>query len=114
MDGESQRQAIPQVIAALTRTTGGQDETDGCNDRGALSDQHIMAQGQPTQSGRTESMQTASNVTKVAPALEKYAQGPLADLGKRPGLTPRDRSLATIAALTAPNHTIELPPSSSR
>src|SRR5216683_2369182 len=67
------------------------------------------AQGQPTQSGRTESMQTASNVTKVAPALEKYAQGPLADLWKRPGLTPRDRSIVTIAALIARNQTIEMP-----
>ncbi len=67
------------------------------------------AQGQRTQSGRTESMQTASNVTKVAPALEKYAQGPLADLWKRPGLTPRDRSIVTIAALIARNQTIEMP-----
>ena len=67
------------------------------------------AQGQPTQSGRTESMQTASNVTKVAPALEKYAQGPLTDLWKRPGLTPRDRSIVTIAALIARNQTIEMP-----
>ncbi len=54
-------------------------------------------------------MQTASNVTKVAPALEKYAQGPLTDLWKRPGLTPRDRSIVTIAALIARNQTIEMP-----
>ena len=45
----------------------------------------------------------------VAPALEKYAQGPLADLWKRPGLTPRDRSIVTIAALIARNQTIEMP-----
>src|SRR5213592_4779446 len=67
------------------------------------------AQGQHTQSGRTESMQTASNFTKVAPALEKYARGPLAELWKRPGLTPRDRSLVTIAALIARNQTVEMP-----
>src|SRR5437762_2281208 len=67
------------------------------------------AQGQHTQSGRTESMQTASDITKVAPALEKYAQGPLAELWKRPGLTPRDRSIVTIAALIARNQTIEMP-----
>src|SRR5437764_1012909 len=59
------------------------------------------AQGQHTQSGRTESMQTASNFTKVAPALEKYARGPLAELWLRPGLTPRDRSLVTVSALIA-------------
>jgi len=45
----------------------------------------------------------------VAPALEKYAQGPLAELWKRPGLTPRDRSIVTIAALLARNQTIEMP-----
>jgi 4-carboxymuconolactone decarboxylase len=54
-------------------------------------------------------MQTAGNFMKVAPALEKYAQGPLAELWKRPGLTPRDRSLVTIAALVARNQTIEMP-----
>jgi len=45
----------------------------------------------------------------VAPALEKYAQGPPAELWKRPGLTPRDRSIVTIAALIARNQTIEMP-----
>ena len=54
-------------------------------------------------------MQAASDITKVAPALEKYAQGPLAELWKRPGLTPRDRSIVTIAALIARNQTIEMP-----
>jgi 4-carboxymuconolactone decarboxylase len=44
----------------------------------------------------------------VAPALEKYAQGPLADKWKRPGLVPRDRSIVTIAALIARNQTIEM------
>src|SRR5438128_10989247 len=67
------------------------------------------AQGQTTQSGRTELMQTASDITKVAPALEKYAQGPLAELWKRPGLTPRDRGIVTIATLIARNQTIEMP-----
>src|SRR5213594_341335 len=45
----------------------------------------------------------------VAPALEKYTQGPLAELWKRAGLTPRDRSIVTIAALIARNQTIEMP-----
>ena len=44
----------------------------------------------------------------VAPALGKYAQGALADLWKRPGLAPRDRSVVTVAALIARNQTIEM------
>ena len=54
-------------------------------------------------------MPTANDITMVAPALEKYAQGPLAELWKRPGLTPRDRSIVTVAALIARNQTIEMP-----
>lgn len=49
------------------------------------------------------------NVRPVAPALEKYAQGPLADLWKRPDLNRRDRSIVTLAALIARNRTIEMP-----
>src|SRR5438128_6861069 len=68
------------------------------------------AQGQHTQTGRkSEPMQTMNDITMVAPALEKYAQGPLADLWKRPGLRPRDRSIVTVAALIARNQTIEMP-----
>src|SRR5207249_1736531 len=68
------------------------------------------AQGQHKQTGRkSEPMQTMNDITMVAPALEKYAQGPLADLWKRPGLTPRDRSIVTVAALIARNQTIEMP-----
>jgi 4-carboxymuconolactone decarboxylase len=52
---------------------------------------------------------TLDNVRKVAPALEKYAQGPLADLWRRPGLPPRDRSIVTLAALIARNQTVEMP-----
>src|SRR5436309_12401745 len=54
-------------------------------------------------------MQITNDNTMVAPALEKYAQGPLAELWKRPGLTPRDRSIVTIAALIARNQTIGMP-----
>jgi 4-carboxymuconolactone decarboxylase len=50
------------------------------------------------------------NVRAVAPALEKYAQGVLlADLWKRPGLSPRDRSIVTLTALIARDQTAELP-----
>src|SRR6266571_594920 len=68
------------------------------------------AQGQQTQNGRkSDPMQTITDITMVAPALEKYAQGPLTELWKRPGLTARDRSIVTIAALIARNQTIEMP-----
>ena len=53
-------------------------------------------------------MPTVNDITMVAPALEKYAQGPLADLWKRPGLTPLDRSIVTVAALISRNQTIEM------
>ncbi|MGB2900330.1 MAG: carboxymuconolactone decarboxylase family protein [Candidatus Acidiferrum sp.] len=68
------------------------------------------AQGNDTKDGRkSEPMQTENDSRMVAPALEKYAQGPLVELWKRPGLTPRDRSIVTIAALIARNQTIEMP-----
>ena len=54
-------------------------------------------------------MQATSNISMVAPALEKYARGPVAELWKRPGLTPRDRSIVTVAALIARNQTVEMP-----
>ena len=50
------------------------------------------------------------DVRMVAPALEKYTQGTLlGDVWKRPGLSARDRSIVTIAALIARNQTIEMP-----
>lgn len=46
----------------------------------------------------------------VAPALEKYRDRTLlGDLWKRPGLTLRDRSVVTVAALIATGQTMELP-----
>src|SRR4051794_29320019 len=67
------------------------------------------AQGGPSQENRnSKPMQTVEETKIVAPALEKYAQGPLAELWKRPGLSPRDRSLVTLAALIARNQTIEM------
>ena len=38
-------------------------------------------------------MQPLSDIKLVAPALEKYPNGPVAQLWKRPGLSPRDRSI---------------------
>jgi len=69
-----------------------------------------VVQGQHTPTGRkSKPMQTNNDITMVAPGLEKYAQGPLAELWKRPGLTPRDRSIVTISALIGRNQTIEMP-----
>src|SRR5215217_1779726 len=50
------------------------------------------------------------DVRRVAPALEKYTRDRLDDeVWKRPGLTPRDRSLVTIAALIARDLTLPMP-----
>ncbi len=52
----------------------------------------------------------ANDVRTVAPALEKYTQQRLfGEVWKRPGLSPRDRSIVTLAALIARNQTIEMP-----
>ena len=52
----------------------------------------------------------ANDVRAVAPALEKYTQQRLfGEVWKRPGLSPRDRSIVTLAALVARNQTIEMP-----
>ena len=51
-----------------------------------------------------------TTVRQVAPALERYRQVVSAgDLWKRPDLSPRDRSLVTVAALVSRNQTVELP-----
>jgi 4-carboxymuconolactone decarboxylase len=55
-------------------------------------------------------MLTYEDVLKVAPALEAYTQNRLlGGVWKRPGLTPRDRSIVTLATLIARNQTIEMP-----
>jgi 4-carboxymuconolactone decarboxylase len=54
-------------------------------------------------------MPTRDDLRNVAPALEKYAEGVLGEVWKRPGLSPRDRAIATLAALIARNQTVELP-----
>src|SRR3954471_16282755 len=55
-------------------------------------------------------MPKSEEVRAVAPVLENYAQKVvLGDLWKRPGLSPRDRGIVTLAALIARNQTVELP-----
>jgi 4-carboxymuconolactone decarboxylase len=69
-----------------------------------------LAQASRTADGRkSKPMQTSDRIGRVAPALDKYAQGPLTELWKRPELNPRDRSIVTIAALIARNQTVEMP-----
>jgi 4-carboxymuconolactone decarboxylase len=63
--------------------------------------------GQSTGGRKSTHMQT-NDSRAVAPALDKYAQGPIAELWKRPGLTPRDRSIVTVSALIARSLTGEL------
>src|SRR5437764_15437189 len=63
--------------------------------------------GQST-GGRKSTHMQRNDSRAVAPALDKYAQGPIAELWKRPGLTPRDRSIVTVSALIARNLTGEL------
>jgi 4-carboxymuconolactone decarboxylase len=69
------------------------------------------AQAQETKAMPTpKSMLTRDDVRMVAPALDKYTQDRLlGEVWKRPGLAPRDRSIATLAALIARNQTIEMP-----
>ena len=55
-------------------------------------------------------MPTIEDIRAVAPALEKYAKDVVhGDLWKRPGLSARDRSIVTVAALIARDQTVEQP-----
>jgi 4-carboxymuconolactone decarboxylase len=55
-------------------------------------------------------MLKSEDARAIAPALVNYAQKVvLGDLWKRPGLSPRDRSIVTLAALIARDQTVELP-----
>jgi 4-carboxymuconolactone decarboxylase len=76
-------------------------------------DTAASAQAEQTQGGSMQTTQpniqgrlSPDEVRKVAPALEAYTQERLyGDVWKRRGLTPRDRSLVTIAALIARDQT---------
>lgn len=53
---------------------------------------------------------TLDDVRQVAPGLERYAQASIfGDLWKRSDLSPRDRSIVTLAALIARNQAAEMP-----
>ncbi|WP_314948643.1 carboxymuconolactone decarboxylase family protein [Bradyrhizobium cosmicum] len=68
------------------------------------------ASGQQATIEGLKAMPTTEDLRAVAPALENYAKGVvLSDLWKRPGMSPRDRSIVTVAALIARDQTVELP-----
>lgn len=61
-----------------------------------------------TKGRKSKPMYMSEDTRTVAPALDKYARGPIAELWKRPGLAPRDRSIVTVSALIARNLTGEM------
>ena len=80
---------------------------DGAAGQTATPQGGTMQMTQPNIQGRRLSPE---DVRAVAPALEAYTQERLyGDVWKRPGLTPRDRSLITIAALIARDQSPALP-----
>jgi 4-carboxymuconolactone decarboxylase len=53
---------------------------------------------------------SAEDIRAVSPALEQYAARTVdGDLWQRPDMSPRDRSIVTVAALVARNQIVELP-----
>lgn len=79
---------------------------------GATAIAALLLRGAPACADQPSPMPPASagdSVRSVAPALEKYLQGPVAQLWQRPELSRRDRSLVTLTALIARNQTTELP-----
>lgn len=67
-------------------------------------------QAQETDMPKSKLVLSREDVRMVAPALDHYTQDRLlGDVWKRPGLSTRDRSVVTIAALIARNQTIEIP-----
>src|SRR6266702_6417036 len=71
----------------------------------------LSTQAEPTMAGPgAKPMLPLDDIRMVAPALEKNTQGRrFGEVWKRPGLSPRDRSIVTVAALIARNQTIEMP-----
>src|SRR5438132_172676 len=69
------------------------------------------AQGQQARAEQgLKPMLPPDGIRAVAPALEKYTQERLlGEVWKRPGLSPRDRSIVTLAALIARQQTVAMP-----
>jgi 4-carboxymuconolactone decarboxylase len=68
-----------------------------------------QAEERPMPMTTSLSVPAPEDARAVAPALEKYIAGPIADLWRRRELSIRDRSIVTLAALIARNQTSEMP-----
>jgi 4-carboxymuconolactone decarboxylase len=74
----------------------------------ALMSSSIQANEATTMAAQT--IVSRADIRAVAPALDKYTQERLlGEVWERPGLSARDRSIVTVAALIARNQRIELP-----
>jgi 4-carboxymuconolactone decarboxylase len=74
-----------------------------------VSDEHYKTSVAPTPSA-PGAIPTLEDVSGAAPALDRYTQDVLlGGVWKRPGLSPRDRSIVTVAALIARGQTVEMP-----
>ena len=92
------------VLAAAPPSTSSPDAD------GSLSVSDEPKKTPNTPAPRAPAMPTLEDIRMVAPALERYTQGTLrGDVWKRPDLSPRDRSIVTIAALISRNQAIEMP-----
>ncbi|MDR6872214.1 4-carboxymuconolactone decarboxylase [Bosea sp. BE125] len=77
---------------------------------GTLTSAVAEAGSGPARASTPAGVLSSADVRSVAPALEKYTQDNLlGDLWKRPGLSPRDRSIVTLSVLIARSQTLEMP-----
>ena len=75
-----------------------------------VSDEQYGKKATPSGSNAAPTAPALGDARAVSPALEQYTEGVvLGDLWKRPGLSPRDRSIVTLAALVARGQTAGLP-----
>lgn len=96
----------PNAMSAASVTKGVFAE------RGVAADQLVAAGGSlpvNEEAERERAAYVARNLDSVAPALRDYTNGVLFDdVWRRPGLSPRDRSLVTISALIADGKAAQL------
>jgi 4-carboxymuconolactone decarboxylase len=70
----------------------------------------LVVQAKSTSKPTGAPVPTKTDVESVSPALESYTESKLiGEVWKRPDLSPRDRSIVTVAALISRNQTIEMP-----
>jgi 4-carboxymuconolactone decarboxylase len=80
-----------------------------CSIIGSLALIASSVQAQETDA-KSKSVLSREDVRVVSPALDRYTHDRLlGEVWKRPGPSPRDRSVVTIAALIARNQTVEMP-----